>query len=1658
MHAVTGRRARWGGAATAAAITAAAVSFAGVGPAWGAVSPGGHVIINEVYGGGGNSGAPLANDFIELYNAGASAVDVSGWSVQYASAAGTSWSGVIPLTGSIAPQSYYLVQGASGGTVGAALPASQAAGNVNLSATTGNVALASGAAKLGCVAAACATDAGVVDLVGYGTGAAFAGAKSAPAPSSTTSISRTGFANTADNAADFTVGAPTAAAAPVVPVDPGEATPATIAEIQGTAAASPLVGRRVVTDGVVTAAYPTGGLAGFVIQTPGSGGDTTVEGRPGSDAVFVYQTSGAPAVSVGAHVRVTGTIAEFNGLTELTVPDAAGYEALPAAAAPVPVTAAWPTTDADREKLESMLFAPTGDYTVTDTYSTDQYGEVGLAYGPTPLLQPTEVGAPGSAAAAAAAASNTARAVVLDDGASTNFLSAANTGLTPPYVSVVNPVRVGALAEFNKPVVVDYRNNTWELNPTTQVTSTTADTDRAVFQNTRTAAPDAAALAGADLKVASFNVLNYFTTLGVDTVGCTPYKDRAGNGITVSNCPGNGPRGAWDAANLKRQQDKTVTAINAADADVIGLMEIENSAVVDGAAHADAALATLVGALNTAAGSVKWAYVPSSADLPATAEQDVITNALIYQTAAVARVGEARALGSQSGPGQAFENAREPIGQAFAPVGGGEPFFVAVNHLKSKGSAGPLAGDTDTGDGQGASNASRVAEATALRDWVPTVLASYAKPITDVALVGDFNSYTQEDPLQVLYAAGYTDAGSKFAPGQYSYSYSGLSGSLDHVLLNDGFLARTKGADVWHINSPESVALEYSRYNSHGTLFYDATPYRCSDHDPVVVGFAANKTVALNLLNVNDFHGRIDANTVKFAGTVEQLRAAGGAHSSLFLSAGDNIGASVFASSSVQDNPTIGVLNALDLKASAVGNHELDGGFSDLTNRVMAGGKNASWDYLGANVYVKGTTTPALHAYSLFDVDGVSVAVIGAITQEAPALVSPGGIANLDFGDPVEAVNRVAAQLSDGNPANGEAEVLVAEYHEGAGAGTPDNATLDQEIAAGGAFANIVTTTSPKVDAIFTGHTHKQYAWSAPVPGVDGATRPVLQTGSYGEAIGQVVLTVDQGTGDVVSHTERNVARTTVADADLVAAYPRVAAVKTITDAALAAGAIAGDKPIGSVTADITTAFTANTDPTKPAIRDDRASESTLGNLAANALRDSLADSTRGGAQIGVVNPGGLRSELLYAPDGVVTYAEANSVLPFLNNLWTTSLTGAQFKVMLEQQWQRDAAGVVPSRPYLQLGLSDNVSYTYDASLAEGSRITSITVDGAPVDPAATYRIGTFSYLATGGDNFRVLAAGTATRDSGLVDRDAWISYLGAKSPVSPSFARRSVAVTGLPSGAQTGSQVTLGVSKLDLTSLGSPANTDLTATWVGSAAAPTQIPVSAGAADVTVTVPDDVVGNATLVLVAAPSGTTVRLPITVTRSVAATTTMLALSATSATYGTSVTATATVVGASTGKVTFTWAGESRTVDLVNGVATTALPADLAVGSYPVVASFLGTPEAAPSTSAAVTLTVDGRSATVRATLVPRTVTQGSPAVVLAAVRSQGRAAPGKVTVSVDGAVVATRNLVLGAALVVLPRDLAVGSHQVTVSYLGSATTAPSSTIATLTVRTARGRH
>jgi len=805
--------------------------------------------------------------------------------------------------------------------------------------------------------------------------------------------------------------------------------------------------------------------------------------------------------------------------------------------------------------------------------------------------------------------------------------------------------------------------------------------------------------------------------------------------------------------------------------------------------------------------------------------------------------------------------------------------------------------------------------------------------------------------------------------------------------------------------------------------------------------------VDLTFLNINDFHGRIDANTLKFAGTIEAQRALGGEANTVLLSAGDNIGATLFASAVQQDQPTIDVLNALGVAASAVGNHEFDQGFADLTGRVINGGANAHFPYLGANVY-DSNGVPVLPEYTVLNVGGETVGVIGVITQETPSLVSPAGVAGLTFGDPVAAVNRVAAQLSDGNPANGEASILIAEYHEGAGAGTPDGSSFATETSNDTAFAHIALQTSGLVDAIFTGHTHKVYSWDGPVPGDPTRTRPILQTGSYGENIGKVVLTIDQATHTVAAYTVANVARVTTADATLLATYPRVAAIKPIVDAAVAYAAAVGNVTVGSVTADITTAFSGGSyvgGVYTGGGRDDRSKESALGDLVADSLVSALSDPLRGGATIGVVNPGGLRNELFYAPDGVVTYAEANNILPFVNNLWTVTLTGSQFKTMLEQQWQRDANGNVPSRPYLQLGLSKNVTYTFDASLPEGSRITSITVDGQPINPAGQYRVGTFSFLATGGDNFWIFKQSTAVRDSGLIDRDAWIAYITAHSPLSPDFARQAVGVSPLPTTASIGQPLTFGVSGLDLTSRGAPENTTL-AVSIGGVPAGTAV-VAGGAATVNVTVPPGTpVGTQSLVLAASPSATTVTIPVQVVDNRVKSTTTLTTNRTSQRFGGPKVATLTAkvslsdatVAAGTVEI-LDGTTVVATLPLVNGKATYTLPANTPAGVHHYTARYADTNSIAGSSSAVVNVTVTKASSltVLWASKLHLHRGEAGPKLTAVVLLDSPAAATGTVTFFVDGAPVGTVNTVNGVATLQLGSNLSAGTHWVRAQYSGT---------------------
>lgn len=609
----------------------------------------------------------------------------------------------------------------------------------------------------------------------------------------------------------------------------------------------------------------------------------------------------------------------------------------------------------------------------------------------------------------------------------------------------------------------------------------------------------------------------------------------------------------------------------------------------------------------------------------------------------------------------------------------------------------------------------------------------------------------------------------------------------------------------------------------------------------------------LTLLNINDYHGHF---TKDFACTVTTAQREN--PGATFVAAGDNIGGTPFESASQNDEPAIDFLNSLDLQASSVGNHEFDKGFSDLTGRVA---DRASWTYLGANVYRKGTQTPALPEYTIVEQNGVKIGVVGAVTKDVPSLVAADGISGLDFGDPSTAVNRVADQLTDGNAGNGEADVVVAAYHEGSPVGG-EGATLQEGVAGSDEFGKIVNNTSTKVAAIITGHTHMDYTWDGPVPG-DG-TRPVIQTGYYANNLGELTLGYDPETKKVTQYQMglRPVTEPTAAcEAD-----PRYRASAQIVDSANKKAAEIGARQIGEQTGDITTAFSPDGQ------RDDRMRESTLSNMIAQSYLESINKPGRpGGVDIGVMNPGGVRSDLIN-DDGKITYADAASIMPFNNTVVTKELTGAQFLKVLEQQWQPAGS----SRPFLKLGLSENVTYTYDPTAAEGSRVTTVMVDGEELDPAKTYTVASNSFLLGGGDNFTAFGEGTNTRDSGLIDQSLFVEWIRENSPLSPSFKKGAVAVQDQPTQVAAGEEVSFTVSGTDLTSVGSPTNTTLTAKLgdaslgefpitAGKSTAP-PYPTRDGSADVTVTIPAGTPsGPAMLTLTAAPSGTTVQIPVEVT-------------------------------------------------------------------------------------------------------------------------------------------------------------------------------------------------
>lgn len=613
---------------------------------------------------------------------------------------------------------------------------------------------------------------------------------------------------------------------PSDPSDPGTITCGAdytpIHAIQGSGSATPLTGV-VEVEGVVTADLQAG-VDGFYMQTAPTEDDGDAAT---SEGIFVYTGNNPQTVTQGDRVRLKASVGEFYDMTQLSnVTDlqvCASEQDMPAITA---IQLPFDSATAP-EALEGMQVSFT-DLTVNDTYDLGRFGQVTLANGR--RMIPTQVARPG-AEAEAIAALNQLNAISLDDGS--NEQNPAVIPFPAPGLSATNSLRVGDTATLGAGVL-HYSFGSYRVYPLEQVTFSSA--------NPRVDAP---VLTGeGNLNIASFNVLNYFTTLN--------------------------ERGANSNQELIRQRDKIVAAIVALDAEIVGLMEIENNGFGDSSAIAD-----LVTALNQADSAANWQYITPTVN---NIGSDQITVGLIYRSAEVAPVGVAKILDSSNsivddnGDPLFLDTKNRPaLAQEFELLSNGETVVVAVNHFKSKGSSCDSIGDPDVGDGQANCNITRTRAAQAVSAWLN---AEYVgKP---VLTIGDLNAYAKEDPLMAFADNGHLELFEVMdKQDAYSYIFFGESGQLDHALGNSVLVSKLVDITEWHINTDEPRVLDYNtefKTDEQIASLYAADPYRSSDHDPVIVTLELIPAADPNLteIDVEAVENLTEADIAKFQVKVDK--------------------------------------------------------------------------------------------------------------------------------------------------------------------------------------------------------------------------------------------------------------------------------------------------------------------------------------------------------------------------------------------------------------------------------------------------------------------------------------------------------------------------------------------------------------------------------------------------------------------------------------------------------------------------------------------------------------------------------------------------------------------------------------------------------------------
>ncbi|MFK4227724.1 bifunctional metallophosphatase/5'-nucleotidase [Streptomyces sp. NPDC019890] len=559
-------------------------------------------------------------------------------------------------------------------------------------------------------------------------------------------------------------------------------------------------------------------------------------------------------------------------------------------------------------------------------------------------------------------------------------------------------------------------------------------------------------------------------------------------------------------------------------------------------------------------------------------------------------------------------------------------------------------------------------------------------------------------------------------------------------------------------------------------------------------GRAHGRTVDVQLLSFNDLHGNLEppagsAGTISETqpdGTVKVIPAGGaeylatslrnarkGNPYSITAAGGDLVGASPLLSGLFHDEPTIEALNKIDLDVTAVGNHEFDEGAVEL-GRLQNGGchpvegcyeqgkrfKGADFPYLAANVTNEKTGRPILKPYTVWKKNGVKIGFIGVTLEGTPDIVNANGIKGLKFNDEVETINKYARELDRQG-----VKSIVALIHEG---GLPTSSSYNYNCDSAGPGAgisgpivDIAKNLTPKVDALVTGHTHQAYVCTIPDP--SGKPRMVTSAASYGKLYTDTTLTYDRRTKDIV--------RTSVKSANHIVSRDQA---KAEDMTALIArwnklAAPVANRPQGWISADING-------------RGSTALEKPLGDLITDAQLTGLAPADKGGAQLALMNPGGIRSDLVYKAsgsegDGVVTYGESFTVQPFTNMMNVVDLTGAQLITALQQQ----VSGPNEASPKI-LQVSAGFTYTLDMTKTGAARIVvdSVKLNGVALDPAKTYRVALNEFLAGGGDGFPVFKE-HKNKLVGASDLDVFNAYLAANStaakPITPPAADRITVV-----------------------------------------------------------------------------------------------------------------------------------------------------------------------------------------------------------------------------------------------------------------------------------------